>query len=201
MALPTLQYTKHGFEKQIGTNHHGHFYLLTKVLPKIRAQIFPSRIVAVSSMAHRRGNVDLKDLHFRQGREYTAWSSYGQSKAANILMIRELADQLGSDSKITALSLHPGVIMTNLTRHMGIPWLILPIAGLFFADKTIEQGASTTIAACLDPQFVNHSGSYLSHCQLEETNEHCQDASKELRRGLWKATEADIAAALAAVSK
>jgi len=195
MALPTLEHTKYGWEKQLGTNHHGHFHLLTLVLPKMKAQSFPSRIVAVSSMAHRRGELDLNDLHFKKGREYAPFVAYGQSKGANILMIRQLADDLGPNSNITALSLHPGVIYTNLTRHMSIPEFIKPLAFFFFADKTVEQGASTTLAACLDPQFVKHSGAYLSHCQVELTNEHWQDASKELRRGLWAATAADIAAA------
>ena len=202
MALPTLERTKYGWERQLGTNHHGHFYLLTLVLDKIKAQKFPSRIIAVSSMAHRRGEVNLKDLHFttKDDRPYEAWSAYGQSKAANILMIRELADRCGS-GHITCLSLHPGVIMTNLTRHMGYPSWMLAILGPFFMDKTIEQGASTTLAACLDPKFTESSGSYLSHCQVEETNEHCKDVTKELRVGLWKATEDDIKAALAAAKK
>jgi len=198
MALPTLERTKYNWERQLGTNHHGHFYLLTLVLDKIKAQNFPSRIIAVSSMAHRRGEVNLKDLHFTSGRPYEAWSAYGQSKAANILMIRELADRCGP-GHITCLSLHPGVIMTNLTRHMGYPSWMLAILGPFFMDKTIEQGASTTLAACLDPKFTESSGSYLSHCQVEDTNEHCKDVTKEIRQGLWKATEEDIKAALAAV--
>lgn len=193
MALPNLERTRYGWEKQLGTNHHGHFHILSMVLPKIKAQTFPSRVIAVSSMAHKMGQVDLKDLHFSNGRAYEGWAAYGQSKAANILMIRELADRCGGpDSKITCLSLHPGVIATNLTRNLGYPSFVLFLLGPFIMDKNIQQGASTTIAACLDPQFAAHSGSYLSDCQLLETTEHCKDVSGELRRGLWKATEEDI---------
>lgn len=192
MALPKLERTRYGWEKQLGTNHYGHFYILSMVLPKIKAQTFPSRVIAVSSMAHKMGEVDVKDLNFSNGRVYEGWAAYGQSKAANILMIRELADRCGPDSKITCLSLHPGVIATNLTRHMGYPSFVLFLLGPLFMDKDIPQGASTTIAACLDPQFTAHSGSYLSDCQLLETSEHCKDVSGDLRRGLWKATEEDI---------
>jgi len=198
MALPLCEHNKYGWERQIATNHYGHFHLLTLVLPKLKAQAYPTRVVAVSSMAHRRGTLDLSDVHFKKGREYSPWVAYGQSKGANILMIRQLADDLGENSHITALSLHPGVIATNLARHMSIPDFIKPVAFFFFADKSIEQGASTTLAACLDPQFVKHSGAYLSHCQVEETNEHFADASKALRQGLWKQSVADIEAALAA---
>jgi len=66
MALPKLEYTVHGFEKQIGTNHYGHFYLTKLLLDKMKAQTFKSRIIAVSSKAHTRGKVDLTDIHFKK---------------------------------------------------------------------------------------------------------------------------------------
>ena len=147
-------------------------------------------------MAHARGTVDLADLHFKNGRAYSPWGAYGQSKSANILMIRELADRLGANSNITAFSVHPGVIKTNLTRNMNVPSVVLLLFGWAVFDKSVEQGAATTLTACLDPDLLAHSGAYLSDCELLETNEHCKDASGELRRGLWRATEADIAAAL-----
>lgn len=178
-------------------NHIGHQHLVSLLLPKLQAQDFPSRVVSLSSLAHARGDVDLSDLHFKKGRAYMPWVSYGQSKSANILMIRELADRLGPSSKITCLSLHPGVIKTNLTRNLNVPSVLLLLLGWTIFDKTIEQGAATTLTACLDPALASCSGSYLSDCEVIATNEHCQDASGDLRRGLWLATEADIAAALA----
>lgn len=130
MAVPKLEYTSHGFERQvrsaglscdhvrnhvalfqIGTNHFGHFYLVALLRAKLVSQVgaweseavspfsvyacvtepfkgAPCRLVVVSSSAHRMGTVDVKDLHFRRGRAYTPWSSYGQSKAANILFAK-----------------------------------------------------------------------------------------------------------------
>jgi len=201
MALPKLEYTKHGFERQVGVNHFGHTQLIRLLLDKMKAQDFPSRIVAVSSMAHAWGDVDVKDLHFRNGRKYGMLKAYGQSKAANILMIRELADQLGPDSKITCLSLHPGVIKTNLGRHVEplVPSFIKPLLAAVSYDKTIPQGAATSLTALLDPSLTSHSGSYLHDCQLKATNKHAADASGTLRKELWKATIADLDAALAAV--
>ena len=204
MALPTLEYTKHGFEKQIGVNHTGHFYLTTLLLDKIKAQTFPSRIVAVSSIGHTYGKVDPTDLHYKKGRKYRPWTAYGQSKGANILFIRELADRLGgagssaSKARVTCLSLHPGVITaTGLSRNMNLgPW-VMDVYGWITGDaKSIEQGAATTVMACLDPALVQHSGAYLCDCKLKKTSEHCRDVSREVRRALWHASVADIAGAL-----
>ena len=196
MALPNLEYTPHDFEKQIGTNHYGHFYLTSLLLDKLKHQDFPSRIVSVSSRAHLRGVLDLKDLHFKNGRPYTDFSAYGQSKGANILFIKELADQL-NNTKIACLSLHPGVIKTNLARHINpiLSTLFLP----FVVDKTPDQGASTTITALLDPSLdsAENRGSYLSDCAISSPNEHWSDADKSLRQGLWKITQEEINDALA----
>jgi len=204
MAVPNLEYTKNGWEKQIGTNHFGHFYLTSFLKDKMKAQPFPCRIVAVSSLAHSRGEVDVKDLHFKNGRTYTPWVSYGQSKSANILFIRQLADEM-ADSKVCCVSLHPGVIHTNLIRQM-VPndvlreILLFCFGGLIF-DKTIEQGTSTTMTACLDPSLDTKEarGSYLSDCKILETEPHCRDESKELRRELWRLTEEQVAEATSAL--
>jgi NAD(P)-dependent dehydrogenase (short-subunit alcohol dehydrogenase family) len=63
------------------------------------------------------GIVDVNDLHFKNGREYEAWSSYGQSKLANILFGQQLALEIYKGTKVKAFSLHPGVIRTNLLKN------------------------------------------------------------------------------------
>ena len=70
----------------------------------------------MSSKAHSAGSVELDDLHFTKGRKYDPWVSYGQSKMANILYAKGL--QVRSNGQYIATSLHPGVIHTNLGRHM-----------------------------------------------------------------------------------
>lgn len=196
MALPNLEYTPHGFEKQIGTNHYGHFYLTSLLLDKLKGQDFPSRIVSVSSSAHSFGTMDLKDIHYRKGRSYSSISAYGQSKGANIVFIKELADQL-KDTKIACLSLHPGVIKTNLARHVPsfVSSLILPLV----FDKDPDQGASTTITALFDPSLdsAENRGSFLSDCAVSKPNAYWSDANKSLRQGLWKITQEEINDALA----
>jgi NAD(P)-dependent dehydrogenase (short-subunit alcohol dehydrogenase family) len=112
MALPSHEYTENGFEKQIGVNHFGHFYLTSLLRPRLESQNVPSRIIVLSSRAHTRGEIDLNDLHFNKGRAYSGFSSYCQSKLANILFAKSLADQFTAAQKpIKVMSVHPGLLL------------------------------------------------------------------------------------------
>lgn len=116
MALPKLEYTDAGFEKQIGVNHFGHFYLVKLLKEKMLATPNTAgRIVVLSSSAHNMGKVDPSDLHYTRGRKYAAWEAYGQSKLANMLFAKGLADRL-KGTPLTSVSIHPGVIQTNLWK-------------------------------------------------------------------------------------
>lgn len=116
MALPNLEHTEDGFERQIGVNHFGHAYLTRLLLDKMKTTPETAgRIVCLASSAHTMGNVDCNDLHYKNGRKYAGWSAYGQSKLANILFAKGLADNL-EGTELTAMSVHPGVIQTNLWR-------------------------------------------------------------------------------------
>lgn len=139
MALPNLEFTEDGFEKQIGVNVFGHFYLCQLLLPKMKAQPFESRIVVLSSSAHNMGPVVPTDLHFKNGRRYNNWVAYGQSKLGDLLLAKSLADKL-KGTKMSAVSVHPGVIQTNLWKSSffsgGVGAAIL---GAFVSNKTIPQ--------------------------------------------------------------
>jgi len=90
------------------------------------SQTHPSRVVTVASTAHSMGDVFPDDLNYRNGRSYSAWAAYGQSKGANILFAKGLADRLKKkNSNIASVSLHPGVIRTNLWRFPFSSLLIL----------------------------------------------------------------------------
>ncbi|KAL4425139.1 hypothetical protein ABPG77_008244 [Micractinium sp. CCAP 211/92] len=193
MACPKMQ-TKDGFEMQIGTNHFGHFYLTKLLLPKMKSQNCPARVVAVSSTAHTMGRMDLEDLNFER-RKYSAWGSYGQSKLANVLFASELARRLRDEgSAVTAFSLHPGVIKTNLSRHMGFSAAVLNVLGAPFM-KTVEQGAATSVFAATAPELEGKGGAYLADCQVATPNKAGQDAS--LAAAFWDKSEELLAAALA----
>ena len=196
MAIANCEYTENDWEKQIGVNHYGHFYLTSLLKDKMAAQDHPSRIVVVSSTAHTQGSVDINDVHFKNGRKYSPWGAYGQSKMANILFANSLADEL-KDTEVQAFSLHPGVIATSLWRNTNV--FVKGVVSLFKSDKSIPQGASTTVFACLDPGLDKKafSGAYLKDCAIALPNEAAQDTDYTRRVELWKYTEDQIKEALA----
>jgi NAD(P)-dependent dehydrogenase (short-subunit alcohol dehydrogenase family) len=111
MAIPHRR-TADGFEMQIGTNHLGHFALTGLLLPALVAR-HRSRVVTVSSSAHRMGRLNLGDL--MSERRYRAWGAYGQSKLANLLFTGELQRRLDqAHLSVKAMAAHPGYAHTNL---------------------------------------------------------------------------------------
>ena len=111
MAVPKST-TADGFEMQFGTNHLGHFALTGLLLPALVA-VPGSRVVTVSSFAHRMGKMNFADL--MGARSYRAWGAYGQSKLANLLFTAELQRRLSlAAMHVKAMSAHPGYANTNL---------------------------------------------------------------------------------------
>jgi len=111
MAIPRRT-TADGFEMQLGTNHLGHFALTGLLLPRLLATP-GSRVVNVSSTAHKMGRMDFDDL---QGeRRYVRWPAYGQSKLANLLFTYQLQRRLSAgDRETKSVACHPGWAATNL---------------------------------------------------------------------------------------
>lgn len=183
-----------GFEKQIGVNLHGHFYLTQLLLPKLQACApKPARVVVLSSTAHTMGNVDPSDLHFKNGRSYSGWVSYGQSKQADMIFARELANRT-KGTNVTSVSVHPGVIATNLWRTTAP--LMSAIVKTFVMDKDIPQGASTTLYGALAPELLNdeHRGAYLSDCAVATPAcEPARDKDGKIGKAMWEVVESDIA--------
>jgi NAD(P)-dependent dehydrogenase (short-subunit alcohol dehydrogenase family) len=111
MAIP-YQRTEEGFEMQFGVNHLGHFALTAQLWPFL-TQKEGSRVVQVSSVAHKWGSIRFEDIHWEK--EYKKWGAYGMSKLANLLFIYQLGSQLaGAGSTVTATSAHPGYADTDL---------------------------------------------------------------------------------------
>jgi len=159
--------TVDGFETQIGVNHLGHF-LLTELLLDTLKKSAPARVVAVSSCYHdkamgREGVIVLDDLHF-ENRKYEGWVSYAQSKLANLLHAKQLAKRL-EGTGVTAVSVHPGWVRTQLMRHTMPGWIqdyvMRPILSMMGMVEPWE-GTQTTLYAALAPDVADHPGAYYS---------------------------------------
>ncbi|XP_071497989.1 retinol dehydrogenase 12-like [Diadema antillarum] len=174
--------TDDGFEMQFGVNHLGHFLLTHLLLDLLKASA-PSRIVNVSSSAHKFGKMHFDDIMLTK--KYSSMASYGQSKLANVLFTRELAKKL-KGTGVTCYSLHPGGVDTDLQRHSGtygiILKLLMPVMRLFF--KTAEQGAQTNIYCCVDEKAANETGLYYSDCAPASESAAAKD--DEAAEKLWK---------------
>ncbi len=116
--------TKDGFEKQLGTNHLGHF-ALTGLLLDVLKKTPKSRVVTVSSMAHKGGVMDFDNLLYKDGTGYSPLKAYGRSKLSNLLFTFEL-QRFFETNKIDcmALAAHPGVSDTNLFTYAAPKWVM-----------------------------------------------------------------------------
>src|SRR5712672_3392855 len=149
MATP-LGHTADGFETQFGTNQLGHFVLINRIAPLIRAG---GRLVNLASAGHRFSNVDLNDPNF-QRTAYDPFVAYGRSKPANILFAVGF-DQRHRERGVRAAAVHPGGIHTELARHMDPSQMQAMIDQISkqleeegkgpFTFKTIPQGAATSV--------------------------------------------------------
>jgi len=187
MMCPDLK-TEDGFEMQIGTNHFGHFYLTHLLMPQLKKAAPGARIVNVSSLAHESGAMQWEDINFEKT-PYDAMKAYAQSKLANILFTKELARR-GEGSGVTAYALHPGVVATELGRHMGDTYGCIATCIMGFIRpllKTPENGAQTTIFCAVDESISEHSGRYYSDCK--EKTPKPQALRLEDARRLWDMSE------------
>ncbi|UXI18190.1 tRNA pseudouridine 38/39 synthase [Sarcoptes scabiei] len=165
MMCPRRMLSEDKHELQFATNHLGHFLLTHLILP-LMTKSNDARILNVSSIHHIRGRINFGDLNFEKPNSYDPVDAYCQSKLANVLFTRKLAQILKENPKyhrIRTFALNPGTINTNLTRHIkGIRRTIYNILGTVFNLDTFS-GTQTTLYCCLEPSLK--SGAYYSNCQ------------------------------------
>ncbi|MEW5305606.1 MAG: hypothetical protein WDW36_008138 [Sanguina aurantia] len=166
--------TEDGFESHMGSNYLGHFLLTTMLLPALQrgaesAQERGARVVSVSSMVHWMAceGVSQSDPHLALPGAYRTDQAYGQSKLAQIMFTRELNKRLADADihNVTALALHPGMVLTNVVR--SLPALVQTAykAALSALLLSPSQGArASTYCACNPraPHKSHHTGGYLS---------------------------------------
>jgi len=183
MALPERELL-HGQEKQFYVNHVGHFQLVTGLLDSLAPG---ARVVMLSSSAHTMApdeGIRFDDLSFESG--YKGWTAYGQSKLANLLFAKELSRRLEGTDQV-ANACHPGVIATNLGRHM--PWIaraLFPVAAAI-AMKSIPQGAATQTYLATHPDAATVSGEYYADCNPAKHSRQARDV--DMAKKLWDVTE------------
>lgn len=184
MALPEPRTTR-GLDLQFLTNHIGHFILVTETLDALGGD---ARVVVVSSGAHHMApaaGIEWDNLSGQ--RDYAPWKMYGQSKLANILFANELARRFEGTGR-RANSLHPGVIRTNLARHLDDAEGLLSTMRL----KSIPQGAATQVLLATHPELRDANGLYYADCQPKDPHPNAKRA--DLRDALWAKTEELVAA-------
>ncbi|MFS7874711.1 SDR family NAD(P)-dependent oxidoreductase [Streptomyces asiaticus] len=165
MALPELTRTPDGRETQFAVNHLGHFALAVG-LHQALAAAEGARLVSVSSLGHLFSPVVFDDLDYRF-RPYDPWTSYGQSKTANILFAVGAAERWADDG-ITANALMPGNIGdTSLARHVDPQQLagFIETTGLALPpQKNVAQGAATSVLLAASPTVEGITGRYFEDC-------------------------------------
>jgi NAD(P)-dependent dehydrogenase (short-subunit alcohol dehydrogenase family) len=161
MALPELDLTPDGWERQFATNHLGHFALATGLHDALAAQ--GGRIAAVSSTAHIRSPVVFDDINFSE-RPYEPFLGYGQSKSAAVLFAVEAARRWAADG-ITVNALMPGGIKSPLQRHAfgeGMPEEARAIYDSY-PWRSADQGAATSVLVVASPLLDGVSGRYFQN--------------------------------------
>ncbi|XP_038694669.1 short-chain dehydrogenase TIC 32, chloroplastic-like [Tripterygium wilfordii] len=187
MATPyTL--SQDGIELQFATNHLGHFLLTNLLLETMKNTAYQSnregRIINVSSEAHRLTYSEgIRFDKINDQSSYNTLYAYGQSKLSNILHANELTRRLKEDGmEITANSLHPGSINTNLLRYHSYINGIANMIGRFVL-KNVQQGAATTCYVALHPQVKGVSGEYFMDSNITKPSSKAKDAT--LAKKLW----------------
>ncbi|KIW14168.1 hypothetical protein PV08_06949 [Exophiala spinifera] len=171
--------TKDGFERHLGVNHLAHFLLTYLLLPTLQASstmAFQSRVVALSSTAHRHSDIHFDDINLAKPEAYTPPTGYAQSKLANVYMATEITRRYGSPKAalgqpgVWGLAVHPGGIRTGLQAASGglrevLNWYYARnFMKLINYIKSTEQGAATTVLAAVGERFEGRGAMYLEDC-------------------------------------
>ena len=188
VMVPPYARTEDGFELQFGTNHLGHFALTGLLIDRLKATP-GSRVVNVSSIAHKGGNIDFSDLAWEQ-RKYRKWQAYGDSKVANLYFSYALQKRLESEgADVIVAAAHPGWTATELQRHNGpTSWL-----NHLFAQK-IAMGALPTLYAAVGPDvasgdFFGPSGFAEMRGYPKRVSSNQRSRDPEIAERLWAASE------------
>ena len=191
LMIPPYGKTKDGFELQFGINYLGHF-LLTGLLLEPLKNAAEARVVSLSSLAHKWGDIYFEDLQFQNN--YDKQKAYGQSKLACLMFTYELDRRLKEQElSVKSLAAHPGLSRTNLFRHLtGMMKLLTPFVYPF--TQSAKSGAQPQIKAALDEKLAG--GEYLGPSGFQEysgkpkvVGSNAISNDKEKAKRLWEISE------------
>jgi retinol dehydrogenase-12 len=172
--------TTDGFELQFGVNHLGHFAFTQALLPLLRDS-GEARVVTVASDAHCQANGINFDALRSRTKSLIGMREYSVSKLCNVLFTLELAGRL-SGSDVTAYSLHPGVVASEIWRRVPPPFRQIMTSRML----TIEQGARTSLFCATSDEVTGDSGKYFEKCQVTDAG---KAVTPELAATLWDYSE------------
>jgi NAD(P)-dependent dehydrogenase (short-subunit alcohol dehydrogenase family) len=183
--LSERQLTDEGYEMTFGANHLGHFLLTGLLLERLESSA-PSRVVNVSSIAHRFGSISFADPMFEQ-RSYAGIDAYNQSKLANVLFTTELARRLDGTG-VTANCLHPGPVRTQFGHAddtRGFERFVMAIGRPFMVSA--HRGSRTITYLASSPDVEGVSGQYFVRCRRHTPSKGARDP--DVARRLWDLSE------------
>ncbi|XP_059046116.1 retinol dehydrogenase 13-like [Achroia grisella] len=176
--------TEDGLHIGMQVNYFAQFLLTCQLVPLLKKSA-PSRIVSVSSVIHKYGEVDFDNLNMEK--YWSDYQVYANSKLFINLMTLELSERL-KGTGVTANALHPGVAATNLFRNIPntfIRQLVESILGFMF--QTPWEASQTSIYLAVSPEVAEVSGKYFSDCRQKEASKLSQNY--ELAKKLWIESE------------
>nr|AIF19782.1 short-chain dehydrogenase/reductase SDR [uncultured marine group II/III euryarchaeote KM3_87_G01] len=176
--------TSEGFERTWALNHNAYF-LLTSLLKDQLISSPAARVISTASEAHRPGKMRWDDLQYDKRGNMSGWSTYCQSKLANILFTKELARKLdGTD--VTANCIHPGFVNTGFSRNNGFIGRLL-MALTWPVQRRDSKGAETIVWLAASEAARKHNGDYLYNHRLGKLSKAAK--SNEDAAKLWRLSE------------
>lgn len=145
---PDFKLSAQGIETQMATNHLGHFLLTAQLWENLNQAENP-KVISLSSVVHRRGNLDSATAESLRGSNpnlYNRWQRYADTKLACLYFARELDIRSRlTGSKVQSIAAHPGWAITGLQENF--PHVLDPFA------QTAAQGARSQILAALSAEI------------------------------------------------
>jgi NAD(P)-dependent dehydrogenase (short-subunit alcohol dehydrogenase family) len=183
-VFPEFKLSEDGLEMAIATNHFAYF-LLTNLLLDLLKKADSARIVNVASGSHYQGKIDFES--FKKKKSYFIMKAYGQSKLANVLFTKELAERL-KGTRITVNCLHPGFVHTGIGTK-GVTGVVKFIWTFFsrLGGLSAEAGAKTSVYLASSSAVNGVTGKYFDKCKPKEESKLAKDIN--LQHELWKVSE------------